>query len=282
MRMTLLFSSITKPFDSRHLHFLERGPLERIGTLLSQQPQRLSLSRGRLSRGDHPIGKTRFRKLELRGFEECTDGRRFATRCGDGVGRRGEGALHVHLPLPLQKQSGTFLEISSQPSLCSPVWITPSGSREEDTSEELRAGESSMGSSGVQNSSDYIGRHDTLGSNSTHDSIVETPLSTVNRQPPISAIPSNSSPSIEKRQLRNRNLRNRIIFGTVIGLSAGFAVLAGGLYFPAGMALIGCQGTWEYFGLVEARSELRKEAPLPPVTVYACCAMCLAMPLITL
>ena len=274
-----MYSCIVNPVTVRHVYVSERESVERISTLLPTQAQGLSLPRGRLP-GDCPIGRIRFRIPEYRGFEERPDGRRFGIRCGDGVGRRGEGALHVHLPPSSQGQSGTFSEISIQAGLCSPVSIGPSGSSEEETSGELRAGESSIGC-GVQNSSDFIGRTDTLGSSSTKDSMVEPPTPTANRQPPIPATPSSLSPLVGKRQVRNRNLRNRIIFGTVIGLSAGFAVLAGGLYFSAGMALIGCQGTWEYFGLVEAKSKLRKEAPLPAVTVYACCAMCFAMPLIT-
>eukprot|EP00271_Cylindrocystis_brebissonii_P018046 TRINITY_DN494_c0_g1_i1.p1 TRINITY_DN494_c0_g1~~TRINITY_DN494_c0_g1_i1.p1 ORF type:complete len:564 (-),score=30.44 TRINITY_DN494_c0_g1_i1:489-2180(-) len=77
-------------------------------------------------------------------------------------------------------------------------------------------------------------------------------------------------------------LRNRIVFGVLIGVGAGGAIIAGGWWFTSMLAAAMLLGTWEYFGLVEARLLRRKEPPPPALAVQACCLMCCMMPLMTM
>lgn len=75
---------------------------------------------------------------------------------------------------------------------------------------------------------------------------------------------------------------NRFIFGTLIGVSAGIAVVLGGWWFTSIMAIVIFFGSSEYFQLVNLRATRKNEKILESTSIMACRIMSFFMPLITM
>lgn len=86
----------------------------------------------------------------------------------------------------------------------------------------------------------------------------------------------------DARGQQRSQMLNRVVFGTVIGLGMGGAVVAGGWWFTALIATVVYLGTREYFELVRSDGISDGMTPPPRTVSRACSVICAAMPLMTL
>ncbi|CAK7347871.1 unnamed protein product [Dovyalis caffra] len=95
-------------------------------------------------------------------------------------------------------------------------------------------------------------------------------------------LPPAKEDSASKHQQKASQLRKRIIFGLVIGISAGGIVLAGGWVFTLALTAVVFVGAREYFELVRSHGITVGMTPPPRYVSRVCSVICALMPMLTL
>ncbi|KAM0072496.1 putative phosphatidate cytidylyltransferase [Helianthus debilis subsp. tardiflorus] len=113
---------------------------------------------------------------------------------------------------------------------------------------------------------------------STQTLVARADANLIGDEDPVDVIKGHGS----EEQKKSSQLSKRVVFGLVIGITAGGVVLTGGWVFSVALAGVVFAGSREYFELVRSSGISSGMTPPPRYVSRVCSVICALMPLFTL